>query len=71
MSDEQYVQLMVKTERLETENKTLKDVNYGLRTKILDLQKMLENTGNKPCIETSSQASMMKPNKYLIVKSFW
>ena len=61
VSDEQYVQLMVKTERLETENKTLKD--YGLRTKILDLQKMLENTGNKPCIETSSQASIMQPQQ--------
>ena len=24
---------------------------------------MLENTGNKPCIETSSQASMMKPQQ--------
>ena len=61
VSDEQYVQLMVKTERLETENKTLKDENYGLRTKILDLQKILENTRNKPCIETSSQDSTMKP----------
>ena len=63
VSDEQYVQLMVKTDRLETENKTLKDENYGLKTKILDLQKMLENTGNKSCIENSSQASMMKPQQ--------
>ena len=60
MSDEQYVQLMVKTERLELGNKTLKDENYGLRTKILDLKKILENPGNKRCIETSLQASMMK-----------
>ena len=60
VSDEQYVQLMVKKERLETENKALKDENYALRTKILDLQKMLENPGNIPCIETSSQASIMK-----------
>ncbi len=55
--DEQYVQLMVKTERLEVENKTLKDENYGLRTKILDLQQMLVKPGSKICVEKPSLQS--------------
>ncbi len=41
-------ELMIKTERLEAENKTLKDENYGLRIKRLDLQKVLENPAKEP-----------------------
>ena len=69
--DEQYVQLMVRTERLEVENKTLKDENYGLRTKIFDLQQMLVKPGSKICVEKpSSQAAKIKPQQVTQSQNF-
>eukprot|EP00112_Aurelia_sp_Birch-Aquarium-sp1_P020937 Seg551.4 transcript_id=Seg551.4/GoldUCD/mRNA.D3Y31 product="hypothetical protein" protein_id=Seg551.4/GoldUCD/D3Y31 len=61
--DEIYVELMVKTERMEKENISLKDENNGLKIKILDFEKTIEKTGYIPCMETCSQVSVSKPRQ--------
>ena len=69
--DEKFVELMVKAEKLEKENKSLKDENCGLKIKILDLEKVIEKNGNKPGIEPFSQASILKPQQVPKSHSPW
>ena len=69
--DEKYVELMIKAEKLEKENRTLKDENCGLKIKIFELEKVIEKSGNKPGIETSSQASFLKPQQVSTSHNPW
>ena len=71
--DEKYVEQMIKAEKLEKENSGLrvKDENSGLRIKILELGKVIEKRGNRPSIETFSQASFLKPQQLPMSQNPW
>ena len=63
--DEKYVELMIKAEKLEKENRTLKDEHCGLKMKTLELEKVIENVETNLVLKHLCKLPFSSLSRYL------